>query len=54
MTGHADQSHVVSARKAGVNGFIAKPLSVGLVIKQIERTLAAASASRSDRRVLEI
>ncbi len=42
MTGHADKKSVELARAAGVNGFIVKPLSVGMVIKQIDRTLAAA------------
>ncbi len=41
MTGHADQAHVTHARDAGVNGFIAKPLTVGMVIRQIERTMAS-------------
>ncbi len=45
MTGHADKEHVLEARNAGVNGFIAKPLSVGMVIGQIERTMAAASGA---------
>ncbi len=45
MTGHADQAHVMQARDAGVNGFIAKPLSVGMVIRQIERTMASISPS---------
>jgi CheY-like chemotaxis protein len=46
MTGHADQSHVLRARDAGVSGFIAKPLSVAMVIRQIERTAAASRAPR--------
>jgi two-component system, chemotaxis family, chemotaxis protein CheY len=41
MTGHADQAHVIRARDAGVSGFIAKPLSVGAVISQIQRMLSA-------------
>jgi two-component system chemotaxis response regulator CheY len=41
MTGHADQAHVTQARDAGVHGFVAKPLTVGMVIKQIERTMAS-------------
>ena len=45
MTGHADKEHVIEARDAGVNGFIAKPLSVGMVIGQIGRTMAAASGA---------
>ncbi len=45
MTGHADKEHVLEARNAGVNGFIAKPLSVGMVIGQIERTMAAAAGA---------
>ena len=45
MTGHADQGHVVSAREAGVDGVIAKPLCAGLVIKQINRTLAASAVT---------
>ncbi len=47
MTSHADAAHVQRAREAGVNGFIAKPLSVGMVIKQIGRTLSASAATRA-------
>lgn len=41
MTGHAEVQRVMRARKAGVSGFIAKPLSVGAVLGQLQRTLAA-------------
>ena len=40
MTGRADAAHVERARKAGVNAFIAKPLSVGALMKHIEQLIA--------------
>jgi CheY-like chemotaxis protein len=47
MTGHADQAHVIRARDAGVSSFIAKPLSVGAVIGQIQRMLSAPPMQRA-------
>ncbi len=41
MTGHADQAHVVRARKAGVNALLAKPLSVGAVVTTLQKMLHA-------------
>jgi CheY-like chemotaxis protein len=50
MTGHAEVQRVMRARKAGVSGFIAKPLSVGQVLGQLQRTLAANAHSNPDGR----
>jgi DNA-binding response OmpR family regulator len=40
MTGHADREHVMAARKAGVDGFIVKPLTIGAVIERVQAALA--------------
>ena len=47
MTGHADQAHVVNARKAGVNAFLVKPLSVGAVVTTLQKVLEAQAARQS-------
>lgn len=39
MTGHADREHVMAARKAGVDGFIVKPLTIGAVIERVQAVL---------------
>jgi DNA-binding response OmpR family regulator len=39
MTGHADREHVLAARKAGVDGFIVKPLSIGKVVARVQAVL---------------
>ncbi len=43
MTGHAELQRVMRARRAGVSGFIAKPLSVGAVLGRLQRTLSASA-----------
>ncbi len=44
MTAHADKTRVTEAREAGVNGLIAKPLTIGSIMGRIEKVLAAAGA----------
>jgi CheY-like chemotaxis protein len=44
MTGHADQTHVIRARQAGVNALLAKPLSVGAVISSLEKVSGGVQA----------
>ncbi len=40
MTAHGDATRVMEARKAGVDGLIAKPLSIGAILSRIEAVLA--------------
>jgi CheY-like chemotaxis protein len=40
MTGHADQSHVVEAKRAGVDGFIVKPLTIRSVMERVQAVMA--------------
>lgn len=51
MTGHAELQRVMRARRAGVSGFIAKPLSVGAVLGRLQRTLSANAPQNSGGRV---
>jgi DNA-binding response OmpR family regulator len=39
MTGHADREHVMNARKAGVDGFIVKPLTIRAVLERVQAVL---------------
>lgn len=39
MTGHADREHVLAARKAGVDGFIVKPLTIRSVLARVQAVL---------------
>jgi DNA-binding response OmpR family regulator len=39
MTGHADREHVMAARKAGVDGFIVKPLTIRAVLERVQAVL---------------
>ena len=48
MTGRADAAHVQRARKAGVNAFIAKPLSVGALLKHLQHLLSPPEPKRVD------
>ena len=52
MTGHADQEHVVRARKAGINALLAKPLSAGAVINSLDKVLNPTKSA--DRRTATI
>ncbi len=40
MTGHADREHVMSARAAGVDGFIVKPLTIRSVLERVQAVLS--------------
>ncbi len=48
MTAHGDAKRVMEAREAGVDGLIAKPLSIGAILTRIEAVLARVR-TRSDR-----
>jgi len=41
MTGHTSSEHVVAARKAGVDGFVAKPFSVEGLLSRMRKVLEA-------------
>jgi CheY-like chemotaxis protein len=51
MTGHAEVQRVMRARRAGVSGFIVKPLSVGAVLGRLQRTLSANALQSPDGRI---
>ncbi len=40
MTAHGDKTRVMEAREAGVDGLLAKPLSIGAILSRIEAVLA--------------
>ena len=40
MTGHGDRARVMEAREAGVDGLMAKPLTIGAILSRIEAVLA--------------
>ena len=40
MTGHADREHVLKARQAGVDGIVAKPLSIRSMLERVQAVLA--------------
>ena len=40
MTGHADREHVLAARRAGVDGFVVKPLTIRAVLERVQAVLA--------------
>ena len=46
MTGHSGGHVVREAVKAGFDGFISKPISVGAVLQRVERALIRADAHR--------
>ena len=48
MTAHGDKTRVMEAREAGVDGLIAKPLSIGAILSRIDAVLARV-ATRSNR-----
>ena len=39
MTGHADREHVLEARQAGVDGIVAKPLSIRSMLERVQTVL---------------
>ena len=48
MTAHGDAARVMEARDAGINGLIAKPLSIGSIVDRLEKVLSR--AGRNDVR----
>ncbi len=47
MTAHGDAARVMEARDAGINGLIAKPLSIGSIVDRLEKVLSR-TTGRSD------
>lgn len=39
MTGHADREHVIKARQAGVDGIVAKPLTIKSLLERVQAVL---------------
>jgi two-component system, chemotaxis family, chemotaxis protein CheY len=48
MTAHADASHVMRARQAGVDGLIVKPFSLGVITERIEAVLGVAAKRHAE------
>jgi DNA-binding response OmpR family regulator len=47
MTGHGDVKHVMSAKEAGVDGIVTKPLSIHALLERVQRILQAGPRTAS-------